>query len=455
MPQIRDPIHGSIEVSAAEVALIDAPFYQRLRNVKQLGFTDLAFPGGTHTRYAHGIGAMHVASRIFDALSRVRALPEPDRIRFRQALRIAVLFHDVGHAPLSHTSEIIMPPRARLELPAWTAGPGDDARRAGHEDYTLKILLDTDIAQMIEDSFGDAGITPAAVAGLVLGRSAPGSEDAFVSAGLDWAPLLRQVVSSELDADRMDYLQRDSFYTGVNYGRFDLDWLAGNLSIAETGGMAHLALGKRAIFAFEDFLLSRYHMFLSVYYHYTPICFDAMLLRYYKEAPGEYELPSDIGRYLEHDDVTLTARLRQSRNRWAQAVVRRRPWKLVAEVNEFDRGYDLDALEAALTAAGVESFQAESKGILSKYYRPRQPPAGSDGPPPLFVHDPGADRFTPVEQYTPLYERYAKDVRIRRVYVVPDRYDDARRITRQLTGVDPASPPATDSAGAAPPGKGA
>lgn len=436
MPQIRDPIHGSIEVSVDEVALIDAPFYQRLRNVKQLGFTDLAFPGGTHTRYAHGIGAMHVASRVFDSLAKARELPDPDRIRFRQALRIAVLFHDVGHAPLSHTSETIMPARSTLAMPAWTTAPQDESRRANHEDYTLKILLDSEIAQSIERAYGNEGITPAGVAGLVLGRAKPGLEEEFVSKGLDWGPLLRQIVSSELDADRMDYLQRDSFYTGVNYGQFDLDWLAGNLSVAETKAdgrsLAHLALGKRAIFAFEDFLLSRFHMFLSVYYHYTPICFDAMLQRYFKEAAGEYVIPSDIGEYLEHDDVTLTARLRQSKNRWAQAVVRRRPWKLIAEENEFDQGYDLDSLQRELAAAGVESFPAESKGVLSKYFRRAESLGGTA--PTLFVHDPASDRFTPVEKYTPLYERYSKEVRIRRVYADPDRYEDARRIAKKLSG---------------------
>src|SRR4029077_12939825 len=124
----------------------------------------------------------------------------------------------------------IMCPREKLALPAWT---GDERRRANHEDYTLKILLDSEFSRIIEDRFGDKGISPQAVAGLVLGRHAPGQESAFVSGSTDWSPLLRQIVSSELDADRMDYLQRDSFYTGVNYGRFDLDWLATNLSVAE------------------------------------------------------------------------------------------------------------------------------------------------------------------------------------------------------------------------------
>src|SRR5213079_3211826 len=109
---IRDPIHGAIEITADERALVDSPQYQRLRNVKQLGFADLAFPGATHTRYAHGLGAMAVATKVFDALG--LELDPEDRDRFRQTLRLAVLFHDLGHAPLSHATERIMPPVADL-----------------------------------------------------------------------------------------------------------------------------------------------------------------------------------------------------------------------------------------------------------------------------------------------------------------------------------------------------
>ena len=420
MPQIRDPIHGAIDVSGAEVRLIDAAPYQRLRNIKQLGFTDFAFPGGTHTRYAHGIGAMAVATKIFDSLAASLELPAPDAARFRQGLRLAVLFHDVGHAPLSHASETIMPSRPSLKLPAWT---GTEDRRANHEDYTLKVLLDSEIARILEDEYADDGLPPSSIAALIADGVPPGSAGAWVARGVDWAPMLRQIVSSELDADRMDYLQRDSFYTGVHYGQFDLEWLAHNLTARVADGKAYLALDKRAIFAFEDFLLSRYHMFLSVYYHYTPICFDNMLQRYYKEAAGEYAIPSDVESYLHHDDVLLTHVLRESKNRWAQAIVRRRPWRMVAEVNEFDRGYDLDALLAKLGAEGVEAFRSESKGILSKYF-------GREHGPALYVHDPTTDRYVPIDEYTPLYERYAKEVRLMRVYVDPEKYDRAAKIAR-------------------------
>src|SRR5213592_1584672 len=125
---IRDPIHGAIEISADERALVDSPQYQRLRNVKQLGFADLAFPGATHTRYAHGLGAMAMATKLFDALAPQLQLEPADRDRFRQTLRLAVLFHDLGHPPLSHATEAIMPPIGDLKVPDWAREPAIAAR---------------------------------------------------------------------------------------------------------------------------------------------------------------------------------------------------------------------------------------------------------------------------------------------------------------------------------------
>src|SRR5476651_1731049 len=202
---IRDPIHGAIGVTPDERALVDSPQYQRLRNVKQLGFADLAFPGATHTRYAHGLGAMAVATRIFDLLAPKLELPESDRVRLRQLLRLAVLFHDLGHAPLSHATERIMPPASELKLPAWVRG--DSAgRRADHEDYTLKLVLDSGLAAEISRRFAARGIEPAHVAGLIFGERPPGA-DPYRVGNLDYLPILRALVSGELDADRMDYLQ--------------------------------------------------------------------------------------------------------------------------------------------------------------------------------------------------------------------------------------------------------
>jgi HD superfamily phosphohydrolase len=437
---IRDPIHGAIEITSDEQSLVDSPQYQRLRNVKQLGFADLAFPGATHTRYAHGLGAMAVATRVFDALAPRLELHEADRARFRQTLRLAVLFHDLGHAPLSHATERIMPAAADLKLPDWvlTDKRRDAGRQADHEDYTLKLLLDSGLAAEITRRMSARGIEPAHVAALIAGRPAPGPA-VFKSGGRDLFPIFRQLVSGELDADRMDYLQRDSFFTGVNYGKFDMDWIIQNLSAVERGGRVHLALQHRAVFAFEDFLLSRYHMFLSVYLHYASVGYEALLQRYCETSAGEYQLPADVDEYLLHDDVALVAALRRSANPWAKRIVRRQGFRLLVEAGPFeayaesgDRGEPATADSASRTApaspaaieqqraalddAGIDCFVTRSRGVLSTYGREAT----------LWVTSPRGE--VPIGEYSPLYQRYAEAATLTRLYVAPERLDEARRV---------------------------
>ena len=421
--RIRDPIHGTIAVTDEEKAIVDNRFYQRLRNVRQLGFGDLAYPGATHTRHAHSLGAMHVASRLFESVAARSDLPEKVAARFKAAVRGAVLCHDIGHMPLSHASEKIAPQRRLLNLPAWLSNvpdaPGEDAQ-AAHEDYTAKIVLDSSLTEVIRAQYDGIGVTPEAMASLISGAPMPGGP-AFVHAGVDWFPLLRSLVSGELDADRMDYLLRDSFFTGVTYGRYDIDWIVQNLNPAVKDGRAYLALSRAAAFAFEDFLLSRYHMFLSVYYHHTTVNFDHMLRAYYAEAPGEFEIPSDPEAFLLCDDVALIHTLRQSKNRWAQRIVTRAPFKKVAEFTDRDVGYDLPGMEHALAEAGVEHFACESRGVLSKYF-------DEGGGPSLFILDVSTGRLTEVARYTPLYQRFAGAVRLSRLYVRPDQVDHARAV---------------------------
>jgi HD superfamily phosphohydrolase len=226
----------------------------------------------------------------------------------------------------------------------------------------------------------------------------------------------------------MDYLMRDSFYTGVNYGRYDLEWILQNLSAGERDGTAVLALSKAAIFAFEDFLLSRYHMFLSVYFHHTSVSFDAMLRRYYREAPGEFEIPSTPDAFLECDDMALHLTLRRSKNQWAQRIAQRRGFKRVAQFTERDKGYDLKALSKALNDAGVEHFEVESRGVLSKYFAEGEVPS-------LHVLDRGNGRLTPVADYTPLYKQFASAVQLSRIFVKPEQVAKGRAIVTELTGV--------------------
>ena len=163
---IRDPIHGAIGVTPRELGIVETRAFQRLRTIKQLGFADHAFPGATHTRFAHALGAMEMAARMFDAIFEGTALPAPDRARLRQALRLAVLLHDIGHAPLSHATERCMPPLRHLGLAELTGAKLAD-RQARHEDYTVKLLLDSHLSEALRRTFADDGIDPEDVARLV------------------------------------------------------------------------------------------------------------------------------------------------------------------------------------------------------------------------------------------------------------------------------------------------
>jgi hypothetical protein len=443
--RIRDPIHGTIQLAREEIALVDSPAYQRLRMIKQLGLADLAFPGATHTRYAHGLGTLHIASGMFANLARAYDLPAAEVNRLRQTVRLAALFHDLGHAPLSHTTETFMPQVRALELGRWQEGPGE--RIASHEDYTLKILVGSELTRRIEENITpESGVTAEDIAAVVAGWTPDEAGRArFRVGGRDWMPVLRQIVSSELDADRMDYLLRDSYYAGVPYGRYDHEWLLENLTPVERGDAIYLGLDARASFGFEDFLLSRYHMFTSVYYHQIPIGYEVMLRCFFAEQQGELDVPHEIDAYLRCDDIYLWTVLRNSSNTWARRMVDRKAYRMLVEVKHFDadqpdgahrraaegaEAIDLDALAAELTAIGIDARLHSAKGQLSKYWGGRDKSAPSPTNPPVYIVD--GTRSIPVEDYTPLFQRYAGAVHLRRIYVDPDRLDQAKQALSQL-----------------------
>ena len=304
--EIRDVIHGSIAIDSTELPVIDSRYFQRLRQIKQLGFAENSFPSATHNRYIHSLGAMHTATRAFDTIF---AQHDPKKIaRFRSAVRLAALLHDVGHGPLSHTTEFAMPDVRELKVPGVSPAPGSKAksRKATHEDYTLKLILDSGLTPLLEKAGAPHGFKPVHVAGLVDPDLDVG-DDFFVERSdgerIDFRPILKQLISSELDADRMDYLRRDSLNAGVSYGQFDFDWLVGSLTSQIVlnprggGGRCYLALHHRALYSFEDFLISRFHMFLMVYFHYKSVVFDEMLGQYLASPDCDYRLPADIEAY--------------------------------------------------------------------------------------------------------------------------------------------------------------
>jgi HD superfamily phosphohydrolase len=242
---LRDPVHGLVSFEADEFSIVprlmQAEEVQRLRRIRQLGLTSLAYPGADHTRFSHSVGAAHVMTRFIGRMRQIQGdLPLWQQVsaeRARDAVAAAFL-HDLGHGPLSHLFEEAVP-----------EGPG-------HEVWTARIVLDpsTSVHHILKEA--DPGL-PDRVAELIGGRHPL----AFLSS----------TVSGTFDVDRCDYLLRDAHFTGVGYGSFDLDWLIRSLRFGHPevpGGAPPLAIdGAKGLPAIESFVLARLFMFQQVYFH--------------------------------------------------------------------------------------------------------------------------------------------------------------------------------------------
>lgn len=440
--EIRDVIHGSIPVMRGELPILDSRYFQRLRQIKQLGFAENSFPNATHSRYIHSLGAMETATQAFDTIfggprSRNSERSPGDSVplfrerpqaheRFRRVLRLAALLHDVGHGPLSHTTEFAMPDVRELKVPLKRPAK---ARQATHEDYTLKIILDSGLTPFLEKLGKEAGFTPLHVASLIE-PSIEVPDDFFVEKvngeTIDFRPILQQLISSELDADRMDYLRRDSWHAGVSYGQFDYDWLVANLTCEVRKGSCFLAMQHRALYAFEDFLISRFHMFLMVYFHYKSVVFDEMLARYLESPDCTYKLPADIEEYCESNDAQLYSHLAKSANPWASRVANRESYRMLIELHSGipatvtaaqEQERLLSRVKKQLEEHNIDYLEATSTSELSKYFR--KPAA------PIFVrydNHYSAPNAIPLDKCTDLFTRYSEKRSIRRLYVSPEDY---------------------------------
>ena len=170
--EIRDPVHGSIHILESEIPIITHDFFKRLRNIKQLGFADYIFPGATHTRFIHSIGVMDIGRRVFDKLF-FSLQKEEGYDRIKETFKLACLLHDVGHAPLSHSTESVMPLLSELEIPKnfLTDHEQKFDRQATHEDYTIKSIADSSFAESFHAVESELGVNRARIAVLIFGRT--------------------------------------------------------------------------------------------------------------------------------------------------------------------------------------------------------------------------------------------------------------------------------------------
>jgi uncharacterized protein len=330
--ELRDPIHGFIHKNAREKKIIDSSLFQRLRRIKQLALASLVYPGALHTRFDHSIGVMHVAGRIAQKLG----LTQDER----QILRFAALLHDIGHGPFSHVSEdVLQEVTGKSKL---------------HEELGLRII------STAKDLDGPlSGDERNEVVSLLKGKGAD--------------TLMRSILSGSLDADKQDYLLRDSYFCGVKYGVYDIDRLIEVICVDDSDANdKFLATTEDGIQTLEQFVMARYHMTGQVYRHRIRLITDAMLVR--GIILGRFEIPwlnelysyNDSDEYLlqnlSWDDERLTRRvLEEEKDGYAKQIFQR-----LADRRLFKQVFtvDLRELEPQAKEALLEEDQVKLRRVL-------------------------------------------------------------------------------------------
>lgn len=274
--EITDPVHKCIQVTELERELIDAPVFQRLRRIKQLAGAHLVYPSAQHSRFEHSMGAMHVAGLAGDRLYSLNELADHDLV---QQLRVASLLHDIGHGPFSHLSEEVMMLRSNKD----------------HEQIGKEIIQRTEISDILSTH----GFSPKQISDLSTGQSN--------------SKFMNEIIAGSLSSDLMDYLPRDSLFTGAEYGRIDYNRIINSFTI--TDGRS-IALQRSSLYSFESMLISRYEMFKAVYFHKTVRAAEVMLLHSILLAFDSIDfLTRNVQTFLALTDDTIIAKLLSARQR--------------------------------------------------------------------------------------------------------------------------------------------
>ena len=277
MLEIKDPVHGYIKLTELEQKLIDTPEFQRLRRIKQLSGAHYTYPGATHTRFSHSLGTLYLAGYIGDILFAKNFLSKDDL----QKLRVAALLHDIGHGPFSHLFEEVIFSKRGLT----------------HEDLTKRVITETSIKDILEKY----GFSPENIANLAVGQS---KEDPL---------FMNEIIGGGLSVDVIDYVLRDAYFTGVEYGQVDVHRLLNSFEVYEKEN--RLALDYTAIYSLEALFISRYEMFKAVYFHKTVRAAEIMLVQAFMLADDILNFSDfrSIQSLMELDDESILSKIMYSK----------------------------------------------------------------------------------------------------------------------------------------------
>jgi hypothetical protein len=291
---LRDPVWNNIRVDELTLELVDTEVFQRLRYVRQLGWTYLVYPGATHSRFEHALGTHHLSRRTLALLCEAKnsvSISEDEQT----VVRSAALLHDVGHYPFSHALE---------EIGA-----------LHHEDVARPLIMEGAVASLLSSRIGSDA--PARVFDLIRGRSD--------------SPL-QGLISGSLDLDKIEYLKRDAFMCGVPYGEIDVDRLTNSLVIVDDPdtGKSSLGVQEKALSALESLLFAKYQMYRNVYWHHAVRSATAMYKRLVEDAVKTGIV--DVDSLARHTDEGLMHRIESERPTPLLAALKeRRLYKRAAE----------------------------------------------------------------------------------------------------------------------------
>ncbi len=434
--EIRDPIHKTIIIDEPERLVVDHPWIQRLRHIKQLGLVSLVYPGAVHDRFQHSLGVMHLGASMFEGLvhGQKKSFSDFDAADLeyaRRLMRFAGLLHDCGHAPFSHTSEAWLPAVEAIALPhAWyhpKLQPKD--RQATHEDMTIAV-----IAALVDEQVLSAEQAQD-IAAVLNSAIAPSKRLQNLGPLLG---IMRALISGEIDADRCDYLLRDSHYTGVSYGVYDLSRLLACLCLVDGPDGLELGLDVHGVHPLESVLLARYHMFLQVYFHKTPPAFEYYLERAIAEGEIELSFAGGIQDLVTMRDDTVYSQLIDGWRKklpWCTRIITREPAKLVLRERmgaQHKENELADDLLAGLREAGCHVFTRRSKQVFSKLAG-AGPIDGHKGARLLCERRVlGFPVVEPITEHSELLTRFNAPIDIQHSYVLRDDEAQAQLVMKRL-----------------------
>lgn len=492
--RIRGNLHGSIDISLLEDKVIAHPIFQRLRRIRQTAFLSFVFPGASHSRFEHSLGVMFLANKAWTKIREnqkrlergCRQIPNFSQKECElsdsshgllyptfkgldalfsdtyilQTLRLAALLHDLGHPPFSHSGERFLPSLSNFlqseekrpeYIQEYLQGLNalESREKKGlnppvrHEIFSI-LLIDRILTEIYsQDANIQYKVNPQDVASVIAPQIPPTSHSPLST--LNAHQVCHELVSGEIDIDRMDYLQRDSRECGVIYGNFDVDRILDSLTLYhdQKEKCLHLAIRFSGLAAFEDYLRARQSMYIQLYFHKTSVACEAML-EALRERIESWSLPVDLQAYANIDEWNMREQLigaarstlsEQSFQEFSNILddlyYRRKIWKRVYEttsLHSHDEDFEeIEDVENILKCKGIPYQKVSSINYITKF-QPRKKSEDSKNYLRLIKKD-GKQfpRVLPLEDFSSLISS-KKAVHIHRIYVDLDHAEEANGI---------------------------